>query len=85
MGRSLFLGQAVEVAEDQRIAEGFRKLIELVMEGSPIVVILDSLLFAINDMACGSHFSSSLLVGAPANRGGACLRGHPQRNTVQPA
>ena len=52
------------------------------MEGRPIVVILDSLQVALNDMPCGTHFTPSLLVDAPASRGGACLRGHPQRHTV---
>ena len=77
----LFLGQAVEVAEDQRIAEGLRKRTELVVEGRPIFVILDSFQVGVDDMARGSHFSPSELVCERRAAAARALAGDPKSAT----
>ncbi len=72
-------------AEDERVAEGLGQRHQLIVEGRPIVVVLDRLKIRIDDMAGGSHFSTSELVCAPACGGCPRLAGNAKRDAGQPA
>ena len=81
----LFLGQSLEVAQDQWLAERSGQDAQLVVELGPIIVVLDRLEIGIDDMTGGSHLGPSQLVCAAPSGSGSCIGGDPKGNPMQPA